>query len=235
MKNLNERHANLTRELVLETAAELVKTNDVSDISFKKIANHAGMSERTLYRHFTTRSKLMDALATKLHDNLKLPPIPDDVDELMLMPATLYKKLDAKPRLVLAMLNSELYQHVFGSKAQDRLLSIKALLMKTYPDCSEQKLKMTAANIRYYLSASSWHYYRYNYEFDLETTIKCAELAIQQAISGLTKYTDKQVITKQPEVVVQTDRKTSKKDKDRSKQSDENGEKQLEIPGFNVP
>ena len=44
---------------------------------------------------------------------------------------------------------------------------------------------MTAANIRYYLSASTWHYFRYNFNFDIETSIKCAELAVNQALQGL--------------------------------------------------
>jgi len=45
--------------------------------------------------------------------------------------------------------------------------------------------KIAAANIRYFLSATSWQYCRYVFRFDLEETIACAETAIRQALEGL--------------------------------------------------
>jgi len=170
---------------VLDAAVELIQDQGVDSISLKKIAEHAGMSERTLYRHFATRDVLMEALAVKLHQQLDLPPTPSRADELPAMADTLYRKLEAKPHIVLAILHSELYGQILNSKARDRWNAIKQLLTERYPDAPENLREMTAANIRYYLNATTWHYYRYKFDFDLETSIQCAELAIEQALQGL--------------------------------------------------
>lgn len=187
MTRLNEKHAALTRQIVLDAAVELIKECEVSELSLKKIAKHAGMAERTLYRHFATRNVLMEALASTLHEKLATPPAPVDAASLVTMPELLYRKLEEQPEIVLAILHSELYQYVFGTTARDRWASIKKLLNDAYPNSPENLREMTAANIRYYLSASTWYYYRYNFKFDIETTIHCAELAIGQALEGLSE------------------------------------------------
>ncbi len=187
MTKLSERHAALTRQLVLDAAVDLIKDCEVSELSLKQIAEHAGVGERTLYRHFATRTVFMEALAVTLHEKLATPPTPTDAAALVTLPASLYGKLEEQPEIVLAILHSELYQYVFGTTTRDRWSSIKELLNKTYPNCPERLRENTAANIRYYLSASTWYYYRYNFKFDLETTIQCAELAIEQALLGLSR------------------------------------------------
>ncbi len=188
MAKLNEKHAALTRQLVLDAAVELIKDCDVSELSLKKIAEHAGMAERTLYRHFATRNVFIEALAATLHERLATPPTPVDAASLATMPELLYRKLEEQPEIVLAILHSELYQYIFGTAARDRWLSIKNILNDAYPNTPDQLREMSAANIRYYLSASTWYYYRYNFKFDIETTIQCAELSIEQTLQGLSAY-----------------------------------------------
>jgi len=187
LKSLNEKHAEMTRELVLEAVIELIKDHEVDSLSLKKIAEHAGMSERTLYRHFSNRDLLMEALAVKLHQQLDLPSTPPRADELPDMAGTLYRKLDAKPHIVLAILHSELYGQILNSKAKDRWDAVKQLLAERYPETPEKLRDMTAANIRYYLNATTWHYYRYKFQLDLDTCIQCAQLAIEQALKGLSE------------------------------------------------
>ena len=41
-------------------------------------------------------------------------------------------------------------------------------------------------HIRYFLAASTWHYYRFYFGFSLKDTVACAEAAIGQALDSLT-------------------------------------------------
>lgn len=58
---LRGRHAELTRTLILEALAGLL-AEGVTDFSVQDVADRAGLSHRTVYRHFATREALLDAL-----------------------------------------------------------------------------------------------------------------------------------------------------------------------------
>ena len=53
------------------------------------------------------------------------------------------------------------------------------------PQGSEHDRKLAAANIRYFLSATTWHYYRFYFGFGLNESIECARTAVMQAADGL--------------------------------------------------
>lgn len=42
----------------------------------------------------------------------------------------------------------------------------------------QRERKLAAANIRYCLSATTWHYYRFYFGFSLKDSIECARIAI---------------------------------------------------------
>lgn len=172
---------------MLDTALELVKTCDIADISLKKIAEKAGMSERTLYRHFNSRAVLMEELAERLHQQLKLPEMAEQASKLVDMPALLYKKLEVNPEIVQAILHAELQQYNFAATVKQYWGGIKTILDANYPGVSPLIREAAAANISYFISASTWHYYRNNYKLDLATTIKCAEMGIEQALTVLSE------------------------------------------------
>jgi len=53
------------------------------------------------------------------------------------------------------------------------------------PGMTEQERKLATANIRYYLVATTWHYYRFYFELSLEESIQCARMAIVQTLLGI--------------------------------------------------
>lgn len=77
------------RERILEAALDLARASggwNWVDITFKTVADAAGVSERTVYRHFPTQSDLHEALLLRInqdagisYDDLSV----DDVSELV--------------------------------------------------------------------------------------------------------------------------------------------------------
>ncbi len=185
MSRLNEKHSQLTRRLVLEAATDLLEEHAVDALSMATIAEAAGISERTIYRHFESRAVLLDALTEKLHGELQLPPVPDRAQELIDTLPEFYRRLEAKARIVEAMLNSEIYPRVLENAAGKRLQDIIALLNAAYPDCSKAQRMGAAYNIRYYMSASTWHYFRNNFGLSLKLSIEYAQAAIRPIVQGL--------------------------------------------------
>lgn len=185
MSTLLEKKAAYTEELLLSAACKLVETHDVSELTFKVVADEANISQRTMFRYFRTREAFLDALTQRLYSKLALPSVPERIEDLPEYVETLYTKLDAHPRKVVALLSSDLLPRVLDSTARERLKAITALLRETYPLACSEDITKTAANLRYIMSASSWQYYRMAFHFDLPMSIACAQLIVKQSLRYL--------------------------------------------------
>lgn len=185
MNTLLQKKAALTVNLLLDAASELVQSVDISELSFKQVAERADISQRTMFRHFTTREAFLDALTRRLYSDLNLPDIPDRVDALNDYISELYAKLDAQPRTVTVLLSSDLLPRVLATTAKQRLAALNALLGATFPAVDPDDVLKTAANLRYVMSASSWRYYRMYFGFDRKMATECAQLMVAQSVRYL--------------------------------------------------
>src|SRR5215472_1572236 len=59
---LRARQTELTRDLILEALVDLVVERPLADFSLQDVADRAGVSLRTVYRHFASREALLEAL-----------------------------------------------------------------------------------------------------------------------------------------------------------------------------
>lgn len=191
MSSLTSKKLEFTKNLIIETACKLTETLEVSELSFKKVAAKAGMSERTMFRYFRTRDDFLDALTARLLSQLQLPDTPTRVDDLSAYASDMFRQIEAQPRQVLVLLSSELLPRVYATSAKTRLEELTALLATTYPKCPQPELIRTAANLRYMLSATSWRHYRTHFNFDLETCIACAQLVVTQSLNHLAQLSAK--------------------------------------------
>ena len=68
MTDLRTRQREATRELILETAQQLVVETHGWTMSMDQVAERAGVSRRTLYRYFPTKNDLLDAASREWAD-----------------------------------------------------------------------------------------------------------------------------------------------------------------------
>jgi len=64
---LRDRHDQATRELILDGLVALLSERGGFELSYFEIARRAGVSVRTLYRHFPRREDLFDALTRRVN------------------------------------------------------------------------------------------------------------------------------------------------------------------------
>src|SRR2546423_1363017 len=69
----NSRASELTREDVIDAAAELVAERGYGGLSMRALAHRCGVATMTLYRHVRTKEDLMGALADRALGELALP------------------------------------------------------------------------------------------------------------------------------------------------------------------
>ncbi|MGH3667927.1 MAG: TetR/AcrR family transcriptional regulator, partial [Acidimicrobiia bacterium] len=67
------RHAEATREVILDAAAELLRARAGADFSIQEVADRAGVTHRTVYRYFPGRHILMSEAAGRVIPGLADP------------------------------------------------------------------------------------------------------------------------------------------------------------------
>jgi len=182
---LLERQTDFTRQVILDAAVDTLERSTVTDLTVRAVAKHANISERTVFRYFPTREDFLDAVATEVRTRLDLPPPPRSVDDLYALPRALYSSLDAKARLTRVSLHTELSDRIRGWQAKERWSAVRKVIDALTPRRSEQERKLAAANIYYYVTASTWQYYRFYLGFSLEDSVAAAEAAIRDTLTGL--------------------------------------------------
>lgn len=183
--SLKDRHADVTRQLILNTAVELLERSGVTDLTIRAVAKSAGMSERTVFRYFPTRDKFLEAVADETAARLSVPEPPSSLEELIDYADKLYRGFEEQGKLTEAALHSEIYARVRKSSAASRWQSVESLIDSNASRRSAQKRKMAATNINYFLSASTWHYYRFNFGLSLDESIACARSAVKLIVEDV--------------------------------------------------
>jgi AcrR family transcriptional regulator len=187
LSTLTDRRNDLTRSLILEAALKTLERSSVGELTVRTVARHANISERTVFRYFPTRDELLDAIADAVRARFDLPPPPQTLEDLLAAPRALYTRFDAVRNLTVAALHSDLFHRMRETQAKARWMAVRKLIDEAAPERGDRERRIAAANIRYYLAASTWHYYRFYFNFTLDETIACAETAIRDALAGLGK------------------------------------------------
>jgi hypothetical protein len=76
-------------------------------------------------------------------------------------------------------------KRVRAGVAQDRWQAVRAIVDKNAGNRSKKERKIAATNINYFLSASTWHYYRFNFELSADETIDCAKSALRLIVQDI--------------------------------------------------
>ncbi|WP_194726265.1 TetR/AcrR family transcriptional regulator [Noviherbaspirillum malthae] len=188
MKNLaslTDRKNDLTRQLILDAAIEMVEAAPVHELTVRAAAKQANISERTVFRYFSSRDDLLDAVAEEMHRKLNLPSPPSTLDELLVAPRQLFSAFDKKTALTKAALHPEIVDRIRESQGSRTGIAIEDIIDGLAPESGVQERRFAVATIRYYLTASTWYYYRFSFGFTLEESIVGAEMAIRQAINNI--------------------------------------------------
>lgn len=179
------RNAELTHRAILDAAVEQLERAPLKELTMRAVAGRAGMSERTLFRYFASHDELLDAVIDEVVRRFDLPADPTSVTELLAYPEALYARFDDIAALTKAILHSELYPRVRKTNTQRRWKAVRGIVDAFAPERSERERTFAAANIRYYLTATTWHYYRFQFGFAPADAVRCARIAISQSLDGL--------------------------------------------------
>jgi AcrR family transcriptional regulator len=181
--SLAELHSDATEQLILDGALRSLVRH--GEVTARAAARECGISERTVFRYFPARGELLAAAAAALLRGVRAPAPPRSVVELRAMPRALFTAFDEHRDLIAAAWHSELRAHVIATQAKERWVAIRKLLDSVAPAAPERRRKLAAATMRYHLSATTWHYYRFVLRLTLAETIEATETVIAQHLREL--------------------------------------------------
>ncbi len=181
---LTEQQTDLTQRLIIEAALQTLQEDSVGGLTMRAVAKRARLSERTIFRYFATRDEFLDAVAAEISSQMQVPH-PRTLEELLAMPRTLFSSLEARRDLIRASLHTDVSERIMQTNGRQRWVAVRKIVDAYAPRAPEARRKIAATNIRYFLSAATWNYYRFVFRFTLEETIACAETAIRQSLDAL--------------------------------------------------
>lgn len=125
---LRERQHEVTRQVILDALIDQLAETGAFDYSVFEIARRAGVSVRTVYRHFPDRDSLLDALARQVNDRIGLQ---HDLAPLGLpdMARELFARFDNHAQLIRAQRASGM-----GSAVRARARKERIALMRNAVD-----------------------------------------------------------------------------------------------------
>lgn len=150
--SLREQQRTLTRQRILTALAELIETHHPLEITMAAVAERAGVSEPTLYRHYPNKRTLFSALGSDLYRKTTTGITLTSLDELIEFLPALYQQLAhmeattrwnlAAPQDEVVRPNAEERMAILQSAASDLLADLdpaesealmRALLLLTSP------------------------------------------------------------------------------------------------------
>ena len=183
--SLKDRQTDATQKLIISKAVDLLESEGVNATTARAVARRAGISERTIFRYYASRDELLDAIAAEVVNRVRTPPPPGTIAELLEYADPLYRCFEQWSPLLRAALHTDVSNRVRATVGETRWHATHELIDQHAPHRSESDRRIAATNINYYLSASTWAYYRTQFDFSLDDAIAAARWAIRSTIDNI--------------------------------------------------
>ena len=152
---LRDRQVAQTRELILDAVTTLLGDRRADEVTTRDIAAAAGVSERTVYRHFPDRDSLLEGLSQRISQLDSVAP-PSGLDEIAPTARRVMALLDEHYVIARAEAVFNADPRRFAKDTQDNTREMREVLAKGLPGLSDREQLRIAAVIRCLVSSQAW-------------------------------------------------------------------------------
>jgi len=154
---LRDRQVAQTREFIIDALTALLADRRADEVTMRDIAAVAGVSERTVYRHFPDRNALLDGLSQRLPPLTERPSFgAGGLDELAPTSRRLMELLDEHYVTARAEAVFNADPRRFAADTQDNTREMRELFAKGLPELTDREQLRIAAVIRCLVSTQAW-------------------------------------------------------------------------------
>lgn len=188
--SLRQRQNELTKELILKALAKVILEKGVHNFSVQTVADAAGVSHRTVYRHYPTREALLEGLADYLDSLFKLQQyitVPKSASEVLSAVTDIFHLFEDVDIYVKAMVLARLSTGHRGTPTLERDAAFQKITEELAPNLSKNERRCTAMVIRYLLSSTTWVILTDNLGLTTEEALSGVKWAVEVLFGDLKK------------------------------------------------
>ena len=145
-----------TRARILDAATAELAESALEAMTMATIARRAGVTERTVFRHFATRDQLLASVWRHLQHRVGSPGFPVTAEAMIQTPLKLFPEFDKEQRLILASAYSAGGREVRLKSNDQRQQAMRACVRDAFPGIEEPSLTRLAAIAQLIDSAYAW-------------------------------------------------------------------------------
>ncbi len=145
-----------TRDRIMKALEAQLADHSLQELSVARIAEHAGVSEPTVYRYYPNREALMDACQAWLWRGRKWPRVPETEAELEMFAQRLFPSLDEHRTYVRAGFAAEVGRVFRKHTRAPRNAQFKKLLSEITEGLDADEALRISAVLRYLNSSSAY-------------------------------------------------------------------------------
>ncbi|WP_137844976.1 TetR/AcrR family transcriptional regulator [Microbacterium sp. 2FI] len=174
-----------TPTAILQSAAAALRETTFDDISYRSLGDAVGVSERTVYRQFPTRSHLLEGLAQWIEQAEFPLPAFVTIPEFRAAARDRFGAFDASPAFAFVCARAASISPTVESESTFLTRAIDGMLETEYPTVNARDRRRVAATIRYFASAQFWARMRTGFEMSAPEISDVFDRTVGLAVSGL--------------------------------------------------
>src|SRR5688572_9027022 len=182
---LRAKQKEATRQRILDAAGRLMEDRGLEEFSFASIAKEAGIKERTVYRHFPTRTTLIESLCEWFQERIHYGEFAHTEADLLAKPEQIFPGFEKNEQLARALWSSPQGRAFRLSNVEERKAGIKAAIADAVQGLPARQAKWIAAAIHALLSSATWQSMNDYWGLSGEEAGKASSMAMELILNGV--------------------------------------------------
>ncbi len=179
-----------TRAHLFDTARALLAEGGLDALTLPKLAQAAGVSVPTVYRHFPTMDDLLRAFLDWIRPRIGQTAarlLATTADELPALPLDNYARYEAEAAVLRPLMESREFNRIRAASMRDRARAGAAILKDRAPGWRDADLEAATGAIYVLNSPQVWRWFRETWGVESDEAARAASWAMRALIDALAR------------------------------------------------